>query len=48
LSQAAARYALLDALAQHRRAIGADPGALADLEAGATTTSSSRNEDPTV
>jgi outer membrane protein TolC len=48
LSQAAARYALLDALAQHRRAIGADPGALADLEASATTTSSSRNEDPTV
>ena len=48
LSQAAARYALLDALAQHRRAIGADPGALAALDGIATTTPSSRNEDPTV
>jgi outer membrane protein TolC len=48
LAQAAARYALIDALAQHRRAIGADPGALAQLEASATTAPISRNEDPTV
>lgn len=46
LAQAAARYALIDALAQHRRAIGADPGALAQLDA-APTTNDSRNEDPT-
>lgn len=48
LAQAAARYALIDALAQQRRAIGADPGTLAQLDAAtAVTTSDSRNEDPT-
>jgi outer membrane protein TolC len=49
LAQAAARYALIDALAQHRRAIGADPGALAQLEAPAIpSTNDVRNEDPTL
>ena len=32
LAHAAARYAVIDAVAQHRRAIGADPGALARLD----------------
>lgn len=32
LAHAAARYAVIDALAMHRRAIGADPGALAVLD----------------
>lgn len=32
LAHAAARYALIDALVMHRRAIGADPGALAVLD----------------
>ena len=49
LAQAAARYALIDALAQHRRAIGADPGALAQLDAQrSASTNDVRNEDPTV
>jgi outer membrane protein TolC len=47
LAQAAARYALIDALAQQRRAIGADPGALAQLDAATAMPSDSRNEDPT-
>lgn len=48
LAQAAARYALIDALAQHRRAIGADPGALAQLDAQhSASTNDVRNEDPT-
>lgn len=48
LAQAAARYALIDALAQHRRAIGADPGALAQLDATTSpSTNDVRNEDPT-
>ena len=33
LAYAAARYALIDALASHRRAIGADPADLATLDA---------------
>ncbi|WP_461415032.1 TolC family protein [Gemmatimonas sp.] len=49
LAQAAARYALIDALAQHRRAIGADPGALAQLDATTSpSTNDVRNEDPTL
>jgi outer membrane protein len=53
LAQAAARYALIDALAQHRRAIGADPGALVQLEGALdlqhrTSRNDSRHEDPTV
>ena len=32
LMRVAARYAVIDALAEHRRAIGADPGALSALE----------------
>ncbi len=48
LAEAAARYTLIDALAQHRRAIGADPGALAQLDGRhAASTSDVRNEDPT-
>jgi outer membrane protein TolC len=48
LAEAAARYTLIDALAQHRRAIGADPGALAQLDGRhAASTNDVRNEDPT-
>ena len=48
LAEAAARYTLIDALAQHRRAIGADPGALAQLDGrNAASTNDVRNEDPT-
>ena len=48
LAEAAARYTLIDALAQHRRAIGADPGALAQLDGRHTaSTNDVRNEDPT-
>jgi outer membrane protein TolC len=48
LAEAAARYTLIDALAQHRRAIGADPGALAQLDGrNAASTTDVRNEDPT-
>lgn len=46
LGQAAARYGVIDALAQYRRAVGADPGALAQLETPMIT-DASRNEDPT-
>lgn len=35
LAHAAARYAVIDAVTQHRRAIGADPGALARLDTDA-------------
>ena len=49
LAEAAARYALIDALAQHRRAIGADPGELAHIDMPSpASTNDSRNEDPTV
>ncbi|MCE2954437.1 MAG: TolC family protein [Gemmatimonas sp.] len=48
LAEAAARYTFIDALAQHRRAIGADPGALAQLDGRhAASTNDVRNEDPT-
>ncbi|MFO0073819.1 MAG: TolC family protein [Gemmatimonas sp.] len=48
LAEAAARDTLIDALAQHRRAIGADPGALAQLDGRhAASTNDVRNEDPT-
>ena len=48
LAEAAARYTFIDALAQHRRAIGADPGALAQLDGRhAASTPDGRNEDPT-
>ena len=48
LAEAAARYTFIDALAQHRRAIGADPGALAQLDGrNAASTNDVRNEDPT-
>jgi outer membrane protein TolC len=49
LAESAARYTLIDALAQHRRALGADPGALAQLEPATRASSNDiRNEDPTV
>lgn len=43
LAHAAARYAVIDAVATHRRAIGADPGALAQLDASVTTSTTSRD-----
>jgi outer membrane protein TolC len=42
LAHAAARYALIEAVAMHRRAIGADPGALATLDAAVSTVNSPR------
>jgi outer membrane protein TolC len=41
LAHAAARYAVIDAVAQHRRAIGADPGAIARLDTDASSLSMS-------
>lgn len=41
LAHAAARYAVIDAVAQHRRAIGADPGAIARLDTDASSLSTS-------
>jgi outer membrane protein len=42
LAHAAARYAVIDAVAMHRRAIGADPGALAALDAAVSTVNTPR------
>jgi outer membrane protein TolC len=42
LSHAAARFAVVDALAAHRRAIGADPGALALLDMSPETLGATR------